>query len=117
MKPEWVSQLKNARDSDRIREGMAWRVTMAHYPDFDVDLGQFGDGVWFCGPCAGDSASEAIARHYMGKCKSYLDDIDDAAHGVRAGSRVVFGVDMEGDLSMLLHWYMTAKRAELKEGK
>lgn len=109
-KPDWVNQLKNARDADRIRDGMVWHVI-----DCDgVDLGQFADGKWFCGPCAGDSASEAVARHYLAKSKAMLDDIDDA---LRISPHRVFIFCATDEQMTLLDWYATARRAELKEGK
>lgn len=108
MKPEWVNQLKGARNPDRIGEGMLWCVV----DSFGVDLGQFSDGKWFCGPCAGDSASEAIARCYMQTYKSHLDDIDGILR-IRPTMVFMFGRDItDGPLS-LLDWYATARRAEL----
>lgn len=115
-KPEWVNKLGYVWDSYSIGEGVAWQITLgdeygATTPR-GLDLGQFADGKWFSGPCAGDSASEAIARHYLQICKATLDAIDDALRLPGSGY-LMFSVGVKSDQLNLLHWYQVARRAEL----
>lgn len=115
-KPEWVNKLGYVWDSYSIGEGAVWQITLGNEygatTPRGLDLGQFTDGKWFSGPCAGDSASEAIARHYLALCKSYLDDIDDVMR-VRPAPSIMFSCSIKDEPLALLNWYAIARRAEL----
>lgn len=111
MKPEWISNLTNTHaDKTDQPEPIAWRVTWGTIWDcHDVDLGQFKDGTWFSGSCAGDTACEALERNYKQHIKGVFDEIDE---GIRRGDMVITAT-MTPDMRRLLAWYIEAKRAEL----
>lgn len=112
-KPKWVEGLKNAHEAD-TRHDQAWRVTWGRECDcVEVDLGQFEGGLWFCGASAGDTATEALAREFVGCAKAMLDAaddiiIDDNPHPHARNA-------MDG--ARIMDWFIEARRAELKEGK
>lgn len=115
MRPEWVNQLRNARpDESSQPEPTVWRVVWSSVVECDdVDLGQFKDGTWFSGSCAGDTACEALERNYKRHVKGVFDGIDE---GIRRGDMVITAT-MTPDMRRLLAWYIEAKRAEMEEGK
>ncbi len=115
MKPKWVAKLTNARaDESSQPHPIAWRVTWGTvFECGDVDLGQFKDGMWFSGTCAGDTACEALERNYKQHVKGVFDGIDE---GIRRGDMVITAT-MTPDMRRLLAWYIEAKRAEFEEGK
>lgn len=111
MKPDWISNLTNARpDESYSPEPIAWRVVWGSiFECGDVDLGQLKDGTWFSGSCAGDTPCEALERNYKQHVKSVFDEIDE---GIRRGDMVITAT-MTPDMRRLLAWYIEAKRAEL----
>lgn len=115
MKPEWISNLTNARpDESYSPEPIAWRVVWGSiFECGDVDLGQFKDGTWFSGSCAGDTPCEALERNYKQHVKGVFDEIDES---IRKGDSVLV-ITQSPDMLRLIHWYVEAKRAELEEGK
>lgn len=115
MKPEWVATLTNARtDESDAPYPIAWRVVWGSPLECgDVDLGQFKDGTWFSGTCAGDTACEALERNYKEHIKGVFDRIDEA---IRKGDTVSIETQTP-DMQRSLVWYVEAKRAEMEEGK
>lgn len=108
-KPGWVENLKNAHDAE-TRPPMAWRVTWGHECECrEIDLGQFHSGLWFCGASAGDTASDALAREYIGHAKAMLDAADDFV--VNGDPHPQGRIAM--DAARILDWYIEARRAEL----
>ena len=110
-KPEWVSTLTNARlDESYTPHMIAWRVVwVSIFECGEVDLGQFKDGVWFSGTCAGDTACDVLERNYKQHVKGAFDGIDEA---IRKGGAVSIETQTP-DMQRLLIWYVEAKRAEL----
>lgn len=113
--PLWVRNLKHAR-MDQISElsdGIAWQASWGHECDcVDVTLGQFEGGLWFCGTSAGDTATEALAREFVGCAKAMLDNVDGLINGdPHPHARNA----MDG--GRIMDWYIEARRAELEEGK